>query len=303
MHFYNLCIVFFTILSHGSIIFFHNHMTNHNHVHCLEKNYGIDEESINDDDSFQGEEGDRYLSYIPYYQYFENLNNNFGRNDTLSTCGYVGIGMLLTFYDSILNKNIVPDCYGVLGDDTKSFGCVYDSHFNGSNYYYPVVAYYNFLRDRLSTSLHAKLILMHKGAETSNPSVIESTYQDEFGTNLNDLSSITTEYLGEIGLNNSATLYSVSSYYSGVDNSDVFDFIEDEIGNGKPVLFSYSHHWYLAYGFDTTKYRVHTGTIQNGTGLKHECSGDVFAERESRSGNRRGGASGWLRRPDFRSPA
>lgn len=226
----------------------------------LPKNYGIDDLCENSD-TYENEGGSRFLSYIPHFEYYVKLSTNVGRNDTGSTCGYVAIGMLLTYYDSILNKNIVSDAYGVKGDDTVSFGCVYDSYFNGSLYYYPVAAYYNFLRERLSTSLHAKLILMHKGAETSNPLFIESTYKDEFGTTLTDLSDISSEYLTEIGLNNSASLVSYTSYYNNISNTDVFDFIDSEIDNNRPVIISYDGHWYLAYGYDTLKYKVHRGYI------------------------------------------
>lgn len=233
------------------------------HLNC-----GIND-SCDNSDFAEYEEGNRYLSYVPHFEYFDNLTTNFGRNDTASTCGYVAIGMLLTYYDSIIDKNIVADAYGVKGNDTVSFGCVYDSHFNGSQYYYPVVAYYNFLRERLSTSLHAKLILMHKGAETSNPSFIESEYQDEFGTTLSDLYAISSEYLTERSLNNYATIVSYTSYYNNVSNADVLDFVDSEIDNNRPVIISYSGHWYLAYGFDSQKYKVHMGTIINGSTTTH----------------------------------
>ena len=47
-----------------------------------------------------------------YYSslYFSNLVDNFG-NNTHGTCSYVAIGMLLSFYDSYWNDNLIPESY------------------------------------------------------------------------------------------------------------------------------------------------------------------------------------------------
>ncbi len=49
----------------------------------------------------------RYASY-----YFDNLRENFG-NNVYGSCGYVSIGMLLTFYDSYWNDSVIPNSYDV----------------------------------------------------------------------------------------------------------------------------------------------------------------------------------------------
>ena len=42
--------------------------------------------------------------------YFDNLTINHGMN-FLGSCGYVGIDMLLSYYDTYLSDNIVPEQY------------------------------------------------------------------------------------------------------------------------------------------------------------------------------------------------
>ena len=51
--------------------------------------------------------------------YFDNLTNNFGYN-TSGSCGYVAIGMVLSYYDTIWNDEIIPEKYDVpcYSDDT-----------------------------------------------------------------------------------------------------------------------------------------------------------------------------------------
>ena len=44
--------------------------------------------------------------------YFDNLTINHGDN-TIGSCGYVAIDMLLCYYDTYLNDNIVPEQYDV----------------------------------------------------------------------------------------------------------------------------------------------------------------------------------------------
>lgn len=46
-------------------------------------------------------------------KYFINLRNNFGNNFTESSCGYVATGMLLTYYDSLINGDIVSSSHDV----------------------------------------------------------------------------------------------------------------------------------------------------------------------------------------------
>ena len=51
-----------------------------------------------------------YHSYIT--SYFDNLTYNLGMNYK-GSCGYVAIGMLLSYYDSFLDDNIIPEQYDI----------------------------------------------------------------------------------------------------------------------------------------------------------------------------------------------
>ena len=44
--------------------------------------------------------------------YFDNLTQNFGMNYK-GSCGYVAIGMMLSYYDTLLSDDIIPERYDV----------------------------------------------------------------------------------------------------------------------------------------------------------------------------------------------
>ena len=56
---------------------------------------------------------DEFVSY-----YFYNLRDNFGYN-THGSCGYVAAAMMLSYYDTLLNDNIIDDKYDVMGTLTS----------------------------------------------------------------------------------------------------------------------------------------------------------------------------------------
>lgn len=67
-------------------------------------------------------ESNVYSSNITTYDnflssYYDNLTCNFGMNYK-NSCGYVGIGMLLSYYDTYLNDSIIPENYDVTCNGT-----------------------------------------------------------------------------------------------------------------------------------------------------------------------------------------
>lgn len=67
-----------------------------------------------------------YYSEIYSYQgdymkaYFDNLTSNFGYNEN-GSCGFIAVGMVLSYYDTYWNDNIIPEqydvpCYATTGD-------------------------------------------------------------------------------------------------------------------------------------------------------------------------------------------
>ena len=239
----------------GGIVFHKPKSTNVIHSLC----YG--------DDAYKNVKEIRYglMNYCNYYSYFVNLNANFGNNsETQATCGYVALAMLLNYYDCYLNDSIVSENFEVCGNNYSSPGTVYEANSGLPNN--SVAQYYNYLRSYyLSTSLHAYLILLHKGAIDTNPISMESTYLQEFGTNYYFLSDLINEYLLMTGLNTYCTVVSNYSQKPGESNASVAEEIYNEIDNGYPVLSGFNQHYKIIYGHsdDYIKLCGHNGYLNS----------------------------------------
>ncbi len=120
-----------------------------------------------------------YSSNLNHYNnsmaaYFDNLTYNFGQNDKGSCC-YVALGMMLSYYDTFLNDDIIPEQYDVIstgvGTDMtqrrNSPGILRDILVNPENpserrsQYIGKLStkeYYLKLYSMVNQSLHAKLI-------------------------------------------------------------------------------------------------------------------------------------------------
>ena len=65
----------------------------------------VDEGDLNSSSAIAANTANTPSSYDSYMEaYFRGLKRNFGYNK-IGTCGYVAIGMLLSYYDSYLNDN------------------------------------------------------------------------------------------------------------------------------------------------------------------------------------------------------
>ena len=120
---------------------------------------------------------DNYSSNISSYDsflvsYFDNLTQNFGYNYK-GSCVYIAIGMLLSYYDTFYDDNIIPEQYDVvsLGTGTNmitrrnSPGTLRDyiySPIDQTDYTFgfdlTAEEYFAEMQDISDTSLHAKLI-------------------------------------------------------------------------------------------------------------------------------------------------
>lgn len=164
--------------------------------------------------------------------YFENLGYFHGHNDE-GTCGIVATQILLGYYDTFYNDNIVDEWYDVnvsqqykyCNDFTQSPGT------DDPNSEYPK-KYHNYLAD-ISYSLG------------DNP--IGGMWDDgviELVTNQMDLSSV--EYAPMVLTASSARVLLVS-------------YLKEAINEGRPVLIGGSGHFVVAYGYDETDVYFHTG--------------------------------------------
>lgn len=204
-----------------------------------------------------------YSSNITEYHsnltaYFDNLTYNLGMNYK-GSCGYVGIGMLLSYYDTFLTDGLIPENYDVnsIGNDfnmtnrRNSPGVMRDiiadpDNLGDSSYGLTLTAseYYNHILSISNQSLHAKLISIgaSKGyynfSDSNNPA----------GLSFFGIQNVLTSYLTEIAM------YENSDFNITYAGSNVKDFVIENVSNGIPVLLGITGipggHIVIAYDYD-----------------------------------------------------
>lgn len=202
--------------------------------------------------------------------YFDNLTTNFGFNYK-GSCGYVAIGMLLSYYDTYLNDDIIPENYDInstgesknMINRRNSPGILRDYLTNSSDYSdfdygYQLSAseYYSKMEAISNVSLHSKLITI--GAAKGY-----YDFENNFSpcaTNFDMRYNIMEDYFSTI-LNYTYGVDYTYSYVNGESSStkseSVRDFAIAEVKKGNPVLLSmgnaYSGHVAVAYDYDEEK--------------------------------------------------
>lgn len=193
-----------------------------------------------------------YYSSNQLISYYANLKGNIGYN-LKGTCGYIAMAMLLSYYDTYVNDNIIPESFDAISSNVATvsiasrtdspgiFREAIDSSYNNCSN-----ATYNGLVDTYATvSLHSKLIQM-------------GNYN--YGTNYLMRYNIIQNYI---------STYSISSICSveGVNNannssSQIRNYVIQKIQNGQPVLVGMSNstgennHAFIAYGYDSTSDKI-----------------------------------------------
>lgn len=209
-----------------------------------------------------------YSNYL--ISYFDNLTYNFGMNYK-GSCGYVAIGMLLSYYDSYLSDDIIPEQYDInsFGESSNmvlrrnSPGILKDiisdpSDPSDAAYGFDLAAskYYSAISSLQETSLHAKLIMMgaSKGYydldDNENP--CSTTYTKRYNVLKEYLSNFSGYTFGE---DYSFVSYNGESNLSLSDN--VREFAIEQVSKGNPVLLSIDKngsegHVVIAYDYDST---------------------------------------------------
>ena len=195
--------------------------------------------------------------------YFDNITYNFGMNYK-GSCVYVAIGMLLSYYDSYISDNIIPEQYDInsYGSDSNMIArrnspgimrdiisSPYDDTDAGYGFDMDAQSYYSSISSLSSVSLHAKLINIaaNKGyydfSDNENP--CGSTYKSRYDV-LND-------YLQNVVGYKLNYDYSINEY-NGYSSESVKEFTINQIKIGRPVLLSVSNgksgHVVIAYDYD-----------------------------------------------------
>ncbi|MBQ8414929.1 MAG: hypothetical protein IJX58_06775 [Clostridia bacterium] len=228
--------------------------------------------------------------------YFDNLTYNIGVNYK-GSCGYVAMAMLLSYYDTYLNDNIIPEQYDIVsnGNDSDII-----SHRNSPGVLRDIVVniddttdntlrkmsatdYYSHIDGLSNASLHAKLITI--GASHGYYNFSASSAQYSAGTYFSSRYVVLNDYLLNVAQMNS-TDYELSylNYESDSSKSDsVKQFALQRIMEGKPVLLSIygakGGHVVVAYDYeydeDTSSYSIycHMGWGANKTHVTPESEG------------------------------
>ncbi len=223
--------------------------------------------------------------------YFDNLTYNFGMNYK-GSCGYVAIGMMLSYYDTYYNDNIIPESYDIIsnGSDSdiisrrNSPGIMRDIIHNPNNlgnisYAYNLTAtdYYNYIVNIENISLHAKLITIGATYGYYNYNNNNTPVSTSFSMRLNIINGYFTSVLGY-----NESDYSLSYINRDDDSSksdEVRNFTIQEVQKGNPVLLAIrdqdSGHVVVAYDYDsnTDNLYCHFGWGANKTHVTIESEG------------------------------
>lgn len=213
--------------------------------------------------------------------YFDNLTYNIGVNYK-GSCGYVAMAMLLSYYDSFLNDDIVPEQYDVasVGNTSdvisrrNSPGILRDIIDSASNS--DADTYYSTIVSMSNVSLHGKLISI--GASLGYYDFNDNKYP--CSTNFNRRLAVLNYYLSNV-INFDGSQYSILSINHEQDfsNSDaVRKFAIEKVKSGIPVLLAIDGnggHVVVAYDYDesTDSLYCHFGWGANKTHVTPESEG------------------------------
>lgn len=210
-------------------------------------------------------------NYAPLY--FKNLRTNFG-NNVFNSCTYVAIGMLLSYYDSYWNDDIIPENFdkkSIFSSslsspqmDTESPGILFESDEDVKNL--TGEEYLDFISQNKNTYFHLKLIDQGINFLKTNLNVNSL----DFGVMPKMIPSLIDNYFN---LLNSSTL-NVEINYQGEANADTFTI--EKLKEGKPVLIvarygpveDKKYHAMIACDYDENlnDIYVHTGWREESTG-------------------------------------
>lgn len=174
--------------------------------------------------------------------FFQNLKNNFGYNKE-GTCGYIALELMLLYYDTFINDDIVEDKYEVNSNLISNSPGSYNDYSDAVNYSGNYDDYILSMKDK---SLHALLVYLGKIN-------FQYSYQISFDEQINLL----LFYLEEIvGLEED---YHFSIYESeDYPEYSVREWIKNKIQSNNIVLTSISE---IEYGHQGTIYELNSHSL------------------------------------------
>ncbi len=250
-----------------------------------DESVGYSTGSVLHDYTETGVQGGTYSSYIYQYDnfmesYFDNLTTNHGHN-TIGSCGYVAIDMLLCYYDTYLDDKIVPpeydqpsvgNCYNMICR-RNSPGSMFDKPKGYNSSYYTNdevqenIDYFNYIDKIKEDSLHAKLL-------TFGASLTGVNYPNLWpGLNHFGIKQIIHKYMNDVlkfTNNDEYEIWDINHSLNPNKSDEVRDFVIEKINEGYPVLLwigsenesengsgEGGSHWVVAYDYDETTDKIY----------------------------------------------
>lgn len=201
------------------------------------------------------------FSYDSFMEcYFDNLTTNHGFN-AMGSCGYIAIDMILSYFDTYLNDDIVPNEYDVVSkEECNSIFCTRNSP--GSLYDEPsafdntpisgAATYYNYISSISNISLHAKLLTIGHSLGYYNYLV-----DSPAGTNGFMIKNVIRKYMSTVLQFEENVEYTISEmHYINTGSEAVRNFTISKIQEGIPVILAVrtsgkpDGHVVVAYDYD-----------------------------------------------------
>lgn len=171
--------------------------------------------------------------------YFKGLTSNFGNNKK-NSCGYIATSMLLTYYDTFLNDNIVPECYDVTSVGTDTNMILRDNSPGSSDHGFNINVtssttgddYFNLVENNQDRSLQARLIYL--GQRLYEMYDFDDTNNRNCVARMKDIKELLHSYLqSESGL---TPVQQYSVHLATGSSNSIRNEIIAEIERGTPVL-------------------------------------------------------------------
>ena len=202
-------------------------------------------------------------------KYFSYLVNNFGSNKKGSCC-YVATSMLLTYYDSYVNDNFVPDAY-ITRSERGIYGFPYEYGMPGNFYEEDIYTtsysgrpYTDFVNAYSSQSLHCYLIALGFSSDLDfYNSSARTSYDGSLAISADEMVSLINKYIWSLGSNvtdqfTTARLRVRTMFASnGATQSQIRAKMIEKIRAGVPVIY---------FGFNSSSRAMASEDLNSETG-------------------------------------
>ena len=219
----------------------------------------------------------QYESFLQAY--YENLTYNFGMNYK-GSCGYVALGMMLSYYDTFLNDDIIPEEYDVIsvGSTTDIYSrldspgimkdVITDPNNPQNGFYGRDLTPEEYLEEVIEMSgqsLHSKLIYIGYLLGLYDMDASENEYY--CGTYVTDIMDVLDYYFINV-TNFNEIKYEIEDC-SVSSSEEVRNYTIQKIQEGYPVYLSIgnenSNHAVIAYDYDEDTDSIYCHMGHNGT--------------------------------------